>query len=94
MYGAILTPPITEDADLDVFFINREGYSPMCGHAILAITKVVLETGIIRKSGASPELVINVPLGKNYARAVMEVGEVRHASFRNVPSFVASWGAL
>lgn len=88
MYGAILTPPSTEDADLDVFFINTEGYSPMCGHAILAITKVALETGIIRKSGPQPELVINVPPGKNYARALIEKGEVHHASFRNVPSFV------
>ena len=86
MYGAILTRP-SDDADLDVFFINTEGYSPMCGHAILAITKVVLETGLVRKEGGRPELVINVPPGRNYARAVMEHGEVRHASFQNVPSF-------
>ena len=87
MYGAILTPP-SDDADLDVFFINTEGYSPMCGHAILAITKVVLETGVIYKPGNRPELIINVPPGRNYARALIENGEVRHASFRNVPSFV------
>lgn len=87
MYGAILTRP-ADDADLDVFFINTEGYSPMCGHAILAITKVVFETGIIRKPGNRPELVINVPPGRNYARAVVENGVVNHASFRNVPSFV------
>jgi proline racemase len=87
MYGAILTRS-TDDADLDVFFINTEGYSPMCGHAILAITKVVLETGIVLKPGDRPELVINVPPGRNYARAVVDSGEVRHASFRNVPSFV------
>src|SRR5688572_19990220 len=74
MYGAILTPA-ADDADLDVFFINTEGYSPMCGHAILAITKVVIETGIIRKPGAHPQLVINVPPGRNYARAVVENGE-------------------
>jgi len=87
MYGAILTRP-ADDADLDVFFINTEGYSPMCGHAILAITKVVFETGLIRKPGNRPELVINVPPGRNYARAVVESGVVTHASFRNVPSFV------
>lgn len=86
MYGAILTRP-ADDADLDVFFINTEGYSPMCGHAILAITKVAIETGIVKKEGDRPELVINVPPGRNFARAVMEHGEVRHASFRNVPSF-------
>ncbi|MCJ1234723.1 hypothetical protein MMC14_002686 [Varicellaria rhodocarpa] len=87
MYGAILTHSI-DGADFDVFFINTEGYSPMCGHAILAITKVVLETGIIPISGANPELVINTPAGRNYALAKFENDEVRSVSFRNVPSFV------
>src|SRR5579872_5238772 len=80
MYGAVLTPP-SDDADLDVFFLNSEGYSPMCGHAILAITKVVLETGIVRKEAKNPQLVLNVPAGKNYARASIEDGEVRYAFF-------------
>ncbi len=87
MYGAILTSS-RDDADLDVFFINTEGYSSMCGHAILAIAKVVLETGIIQKTGDRPELVINVPPGRIFVRASVTNGEVRHASFRNVPSFV------
>jgi trans-L-3-hydroxyproline dehydratase len=46
MYGAIITP--STDADLDVFFLHNEGYSTMCGHAIIALTKLVFETGIIR----------------------------------------------
>ncbi|MEJ0039589.1 MAG: proline racemase family protein [Gammaproteobacteria bacterium] len=87
MYGAILTTP-SDDADVDVFFLNTEGYSPMCGHAVLAIAKVVLETGVVAKSGSNPELVLNVPAGRNYARASVEDGEVRHAYFRNVASFV------
>ncbi len=87
MYGAVLTPS-ADDADLDVFFLNTEGYSPMCGHAILAIAKVALETGLIRKPGPEPELTINTPAGRNYARAVIEDGEVRRVFFRNVPSFV------
>ena len=87
MYGAILTHS-TDDADFDVFFINTEGYSPMCGHAIIAITKVVLETGALRKSAPNPDLVINTPAGRNYSRAQVENGEVLDVSFRNVPSFV------
>jgi proline racemase len=34
MYGAVITP--SRDADLDVFFLHNEGYSTMCGHAIIA----------------------------------------------------------
>jgi trans-L-3-hydroxyproline dehydratase len=89
MYGAIVTAA-DDDADLDVFFLNTVGYSPMCGHAILAIAKVALETGLVVKEGESPELVINVPPGRNYARATRRDGRVTEVAFRNVPSFVSA----
>ena len=37
MYGAVLTR--SADADFDVFFLHNEGYSTMCGHAIIALTR-------------------------------------------------------
>jgi trans-L-3-hydroxyproline dehydratase len=86
MYGAIITPSV--DADFDVFFLHNEGYSTMCGHAIIALTKLVIETGLIRKDGNGPQITFNVPAGKVYARALIENGQVREASFRNVPSFL------
>src|SRR5215470_3054116 len=86
MYGAVITPSL--DADLDVFFLHNEGYSTMCGHAIIALTKLVFETGIISKEGDNPTLNINVPAGKVYAQTVIEEGIVREVSFRNVPSFL------
>src|SRR5262249_48589016 len=86
MYGTVITPSL--DADFDVFFLHNEGYSTMCGHAIIALTKLVFETGIIRKEGDNPEITINVPAGKVYAQAVMENGKVCECSFRNVPSFL------
>lgn len=88
MYGAVVTAA-DDDADLDVFFLNTVGYSPMCGHAILAIAKVVLETGLISKPGDDPEIVINVPPGRNYAKASVVDGHITQTSFKNVPSFVA-----
>src|SRR5499427_8260619 len=67
MYGAVITPSL--DADMDVFFVHNEGYSTMCGHAIIALTKFVFETGLVSKEGDSPELTINVPAGRIRARA-------------------------
>ncbi len=87
MYGAILTPA-ADDADLDIFFINTVGYSPMCGHGIIAITKVILETNLLGVR-SSNELIFNVPPGRNYARGSKVDGVVDHVSFHNVPSFVA-----
>ena len=86
MYGAIITA--SADADLDVFFLHNEGYSTMCGHAIIALTKLVLETGIVRKGSEIPQLTFSVPAGKVHAQAIFENGIVRESSFRNVPSFL------
>jgi trans-L-3-hydroxyproline dehydratase len=86
MYGAVLTP--SEDADFDVFFLHNEGYSTMCGHAIIALTKLVLETGLITKDSNPARLTINAPAGKIEASAAFEDGVVYSASFQNVPSFL------
>lgn len=82
MYGAVITP--SEDADFDVFFLHNEGYSTMCGHAIIALTKLAVETQLVNKN----EITINVPVGKILARASVVDGKVIETSFRNVPSFV------
>jgi trans-L-3-hydroxyproline dehydratase len=86
MYGAVVTP--SADADFDVFFLHNEGYSTMCGHATIALVKLAIETGLVRKDTPSAELAINVPAGRISARATVAAGRVIEASFRNVPSFV------
>src|SRR5690349_22460833 len=70
MYGAVITRSV--DADLDVFFLHNEGYSTMCGHAIIALTKLVVETRLVEKH----ELAFNVPAGRILARASVTNGEV------------------
>ncbi|MGD9406338.1 MAG: proline racemase family protein, partial [Anaerolineae bacterium] len=47
MYGCIVTPPVTPEADIGILFMHNEGYSTMCGHGIIGITKVALETGLL-----------------------------------------------
>ncbi len=82
MYGAVITSSM--DADFDVFFLHNEGYSTMCGHAIIALTKLVVETQLVDKH----EITFNVPAGRIFARASVSGGKVTEASFRNVPSFL------
>lgn len=88
MYGAILTEPVTPDADLGVFFLHNEGFSTMCGHGIIALTTVILDTGIIIKEEQDPVLRIDTPAGRVKATAHREKGRVASVSFLNVPSFV------
>jgi proline racemase len=86
MYGAVVTS--SPDADFDMFFLHNEGYSTMCGHAIIALTTLAIETGIIQKPGSRPRLTINTPAGRIEAQASVEQGRVREVTFRNVPSFL------
>lgn len=82
MYGAVITS--STDADFDVIFIHNEGYSTMCGHAIIALTKLAVETGLVTKH----EMTFNVPAGRIHAKATVVDGHVVETSFRNVPSFL------
>ncbi len=87
MYGAVITKPTTEDADFGIFFMHNEGYSTMCGHAIIALTKFVVETGIVNKKGNEPEFIINAPPGKIRSKAFIQNDTVVKSSFINVPCF-------
>lgn len=88
MYGAVLTEPHSQEADFGVFFIHNEGYSTMCGHAVIALATALLEVGILEKPGENPEIRMDTPAGLVSATAFRKNGRVHKVAFRNVPSFV------
>ncbi len=88
MYGCIPTEPVSPGSHLGVLFLHNEGFSTMCGHGIIALVTVALETGMIELSGNKPVIRIDTPAGLVTAEAKVENGRVREVSFVNVPSFV------
>lgn len=40
MYGALITEPEHRSSNFGVLFMHNEGYSTMCGHAIIALTQL------------------------------------------------------
>jgi trans-L-3-hydroxyproline dehydratase len=88
MYGAILVEPDTKGADFGVIFIHNEGYSTGCGHGVIALTKVFVETGLIEKKEPITEVKMDVPSGFIHAYAEVENGKINCVRFENVPSFV------
>jgi trans-L-3-hydroxyproline dehydratase len=87
MYGAIPTEPVTPDGDLGVLFLHNEGWSTMCGHGVIALATIAVETGML-----SPREIIRLdtPAGRVVARARADGARVRSVAFENVPSFVAA----
>ncbi|MGH1366067.1 MAG: proline racemase family protein [Calditrichia bacterium] len=88
MYGCLITPPVSETGDFGVLFLHNEGYSTMCGHGIIAVTKVAVEIGLIEPEGAETAVRIDTPAGLVTAYARMQNNSVRSVYFHNVPSFV------
>ena len=87
MYGAVLTPPVTPGADFGVLFLTNEGYSTMCGHGVIALTTVLLETGMLPRQEPRTEVVYDSPAGLIRACANVERDRVTSVAFQNVPSF-------
>ena len=88
MYGCIITDPVTTDGDLGVLFLHNEGFSSMCGHGIIGLAKVGLDTGLIDKPGDRPVIKMDTPAGRVTANGTRENGRITSVSFLNVPSFV------
>jgi len=88
MYGAIMTEPVNEGSDFGVLFLHNEGYSTMCGHGIIALTKVVVQTGMIKAIDPITEIKIDTPAGLVTSFAKVKDGKVESVYFHNVPSFV------
>lgn len=88
MYGCIITPPTSKDSDFGVIFMHNEGYSTMCGHGIIAVTKVVLETGMFDKIEPISKIKIDSPAGIVNAYAKIKKQKIESVYFENVPSFV------
>ena len=88
MYGAIIVEPDTPGADFGVIFIHNEGYSTGCGHAVIALTKVFVETGLIPNTEPVTEIRMDVPSGFIQSYANVKNGEITNIGFHNVPSFV------
>ncbi len=88
MYGCIVTPPVTQEADFGVLFMHNEGYSTGCGHGIIAITAVAVETGLLPMTSPETQVKIDTPSGLVTAYARVGEGRVQSVYFHNVPSFV------
>ena len=88
MYGCILTPAVSPEADFGVLFIHNAGYSTMCGHGIIGVATVALETGMLPMTAPETTIRIDTPAGLVTAHARVRDGRVRSVYFHNVPSFV------
>ena len=88
MYGCVLTPPNDDEGDFGILFLHNEGYSTMCGHAIIAISTLAIEMNWIEVKEGDNVLKIDAPCGRITSFTNVKNGKVTGVRFHCVPSFV------
>jgi len=88
MYGCILVPPNDEEGDFGILFLHNEGYSTMCGHAIIAISTLAVEMNWVDVKEGDNLLKIDAPCGRITSYVNVKNGKALGVRFHCVPSFV------
>jgi len=88
MYGCLLLPPNDDEGDFGILFLHNEGYSTMCGHAIIAISTLAVEMKWIDVKEGDNIIKIDAPCGRITAFAHVKNGKVTSVRFHCLPSFV------
>ena len=96
MYGALPVRPTVEGgADFAVLFTHNEGYSTMCGHAVIALGRYCIDKGIIKEPTA-PETEVRIQCPCGLVKAYTEYDAVTKKTggtrFHSVPSFAFKLG--
>jgi len=88
MYGALLVEPDLPGADLAVLFLHNEGYSTMCGHAVIALGRYAIDQGIVAAQEPFTTVKIECPCGLVVAQVAVDNGKAGAVSFESVPAFL------
>jgi len=87
-YGALLVKPDLPGADIAVLFMHNEGYSTMCGHAVIALGRYAVDQGLVKVENNNARVKIECPCGMVVVDVAIRDGKPADVSFESVPSFV------
>ena len=88
MYGALLVEPDLPGADLAVLFMHNEGYSTMCGHAVIALGRYAVDEGLVAAPEPVTTVSIECPCGLVRVEVEVTNGKAGAVSFESVPAFL------
>ena len=85
---AVLTPPVTPEAQFGLFFMYPGGYYVSCGEGTLGAATVAIETGMVARQGPETRIVIDTEAGPVETFARSEGDRVAAVTLRWTPSYV------
>ena len=87
MSGVVMVEQSDPNADFGAIYIETGGYLPMCGHDTIGFCTALIELGFVKKVEPITKINIETPAGLVETETIVEGGEVKEVSFKNVPSF-------
>lgn len=87
MFGAIITPPVSDKADFGVLWVDCSEVADMCGHGSLGVTAVAVETGMVKVTEPITTVTFDTPSGLITGYAHVEDNNIKSVSVHGVPSF-------
>ena len=88
MYGAVIVEPDIKEAHFGVLFIHNEGYSTMCGHAVIALGRYAVDHGMVKGTAPVTEVRIQCPCGLVRAFVDYDDGKSGAVSFESVSAVI------
>ena len=83
----LILPPTIPGADAGYVIMEQVEYPGMSGTNTIAVTTVLIETGMVEHSEPTTELLLESPAGPIAVRADVKDGKVQRVTFENVPAF-------
>ena len=88
MFGAIMVPPVNQNADTGVIFCDTGGSLSMCGHGSIGLASAMVNLKLVDVREPETKVVLDTPAGIVTIKVQVEDGEAVRATVQNVPAFV------
>lgn len=92
MYGVLLVKPDNQRADIGVLFIHNEGYSTMCGHAVISLGRFAVDYNYVKLTEPETQVNIQCPCGLVKTTVECKDGKTGAVRFESVVAFVSHTG--
>ena len=86
-YAAVLVPADHPDAQLGVFFAERSGVLPGCGHGTIGVVRALIDAGVVVPVDGAAEVLLQTPSGLVRTSARQQDGDW-WVELTNVPSYL------
>ncbi len=89
LFGAVIVPSSTPEADIGIIWIDGVGYGDMCGHGTIATSMLLASNNLVPRENGEAKLRLETPAGIVTSEVKFDDDEVEWCRFQNVPGYLA-----